>query len=303
MLDMPRSVFEQVLAFLQRSRIPDARLLGGEPTEHPAFSEYVARALDLGFVVTVFTGGLIPEGALECMRRISPERLRVVLNTAIPGKDPDAWVRMQSHVCRELGSRVELGLTLTSAAQDPGFLLPRIDQGGLRRSVRLGVAHPVWGGTNVSLRPQTARLLGRTLEAFLCAAETVGVKVAFDCGFTPCMFSRSFLEAHPDLFETIGLRCNAIVDVLPEGEVIACYALSRAWRLPLTDIDTRDSLAAVLDGEMGSLLPWGAYRDCAFCEYMSKGLCVGGCRARRAVRARPDVSRLLREDGQEFRCP
>ena len=28
----------------------------------------------------------------------------------------------------------------------------------------------------------------------------MGVKVGFDCGFTPCMFSREFVDAHADMF-------------------------------------------------------------------------------------------------------
>ncbi len=299
--DMPRGVYEKTLAFLERSQVADARLLGGEPTEHPDFDDYVALALDTGRVVTVFTGGLIPAAALECLGRIPPGRIKVVLNAMVPGTDRAEWVAEQEHVCQALGAKVELGVTLDSPISSLDYLLDWIERHGLRRRLRLGVAHPSWDGANSSLRPQSARVFGGALETFIVRAEQAGVEVDFDCGFTPCMFSSRFMEEHASLSANIGLRCNPVIDILPEGAVIACYALSRARRLPLTDEATRDELVAMFDRELERLLPAGVCRDCAFCEYRSTGRCSGGCRARRALRLRPDARRLLGFDGSESR--
>ena len=295
MLDMPRDVYERTLAFLQRSKIHDARLLGGEPAEHPAFREYVALALDRGFAVTVFTGGLMPDASLECLCQIPAGRITVILNAMVPGTDRAEWVVAQERVCQALGAKVELGITMHSPSSSPDHLLDWIARHGLRRRVRLGVAQPIWGGSNASLRPQSTRVLGGTLETFIGRAEKVGVEIDFDCGFTPCMFSHRFMEEHANLSLSIGSRCDSIIDILPEGAAIACYALSRVRRLPLTDSSTRDELIAMFDQELESLLPVGIYRDCVSCEHHSAGRCGGGCRARRALRLRPDASRLLKE--------
>lgn len=297
---MPRDVYEQALTFLQRSKVPDARLLGGEPTEHPVFHEYVARALDRGFAVTVFSGGLMPDAALECLHQSPPGRVTVVLNAMEPGADRAEWVVAQQRICQTLGTMIELGITIRSPACNPDYLLSWIEQHGLRRRVRLGIAHPIWGGTNASLRSQSTRVLGGTLEAFIGRAEQAGVEIDLDCGFTPCMFSRRFIEEHAALAQSIGSRCNPILDILPEGAVIACYALSRVRRLPLTNTSMRDELLARFDQELSRMLPTGAHRDCVFCEYRSNGLCRGGCRARRALRLRPDDLRLLHADAEAW---
>lgn len=296
---MPRPVFEQALAFLQRSGIPDARFLGGEPTEHPGFCEYIELALARGFAVTVFTGGLVPHAALTFLRRIPQDKLTVVMNAAIPGTDPDDLVAAQIHACRQLGPCVELGITFANPAQNPEFLLAWIADYRLRRRVRLGLAHPIWGSSNRYLRPQAVRGFGAHLEIFVAAAERTGVEIDLDCGFTPCMFSAGFLEKHEDLARSIGTRCNPIVDILPEADVIACYALSRAGRRPMTDSSTHAEIAAWFEQDLARRLPAGAYRECAACDYRRHGLCGGGCRARQALRLRPDSLRLLAADEEE----
>ncbi len=293
---MPRAVFENALAFLRRSGIPEARFLGGEPTEHPSFGEYVELALARGFAVTVFTGGWMAASALAGLRRIAPDRLTVVLNTADPGTDSPVLLEAQHAVCRALGACVELGLTFTTPAPHPDHLLAWIEEHGLRRRIRLGLAHPIWGGANRYLRPQAVRHLGAQLETFAAAAGRAGVELDLDCGFTPCMFSARFLEKHPDLARNVGTRCNPIVDILPEGDVIACYALSRAGRRPLTEQSTHGEIGARFEQDLARRLPTGAYRECAACEYRARGLCGGGCRARQALRLRPDSARLLAEE-------
>ena len=47
-MDMPLETYEEALRFLRRSGFPEARLLGGEPTEHPRFCAYVDRADRMG---------------------------------------------------------------------------------------------------------------------------------------------------------------------------------------------------------------------------------------------------------------
>jgi hypothetical protein len=296
---MPLAVYEDALAFLERSGVTEARILGGEPTEHPDFAHFVTLALARGFKVTLFTGGpaavageageaaKAAAAAAEFLSEIPPSDVTVILNTAIPGRDSPGLIRGQRRLCRLLGERVELGLTLSSLAHGPDFLLDLIEREGLSRWVRLGVAHPIWGGGNTSLRLGSVRMLGKTVEAFIDRVQKAGVTVDFDCGFTPCMFSEGFLTDHPALLQEIGTRCNPVLDILPEGRVIACYALGAAGSVRLTESSHRDGLLAVFEQGLDRLLPMGAYRECALCDHRRVGRCTGGCRARRAGRLRP----------------
>lgn len=292
-LDMPRDTYEEALAFLHRSGVPEARLLGGEPTEHPLFAEFAALALESGFSLTVFTGGLMPAASLEWLRQAAPERVTVVLNAALPGADSPDLENTQAEICRALASKIELGVNIRKGATNVHSLLGRIEQYGLRRRIRLGIAHPIWGGLNASLRQRLTLRISPLLESFISRAQDSGVEVDLDCGFTPCMFSRGFLESHAELCRSIGLRCNPIVDILPEGKAIACYALSRFRYLPLTSQSTRAGMIEQFEQELRTALPLGARRECALCGYHRSGACTGGCRARRALRLRPEPEALL----------
>ncbi|MFH0878829.1 MAG: radical SAM protein [Lentisphaerota bacterium] len=311
MTDMPFETFKKVLAFLKRSHFPEARILGGEPTEHPLFRDFVTYARGEGFKILVFSGGLIPESALAYLADLPLSGFSMVLNAAHPETDSPELLRRQDEVCRALGRKMMLGVNINSCAQDPTYLLEWVERYDLRRTLRVGIAQPIWGGSNWSYRLRHPRPVS-VLETFYQAAERVDIRVGFDCGFTPCMFSPAFLEAHADLFdasglpppappdapvqeqaepleilEAVGIRCNPIVDILPEGDAIACYALSRACRLPMPEQGTREHLSAAFEKKLSSLLPAGCFRNCMSCPYREKGMCGGGCRARRALRLRP----------------
>lgn len=309
LVDMLPETYAKALAFLKRSGIPEARILGGEPTEHPLFCEFVEQARAAGFRILIFSGGLIPEPALAYMTALPAAGFSMVLNAADPAADRPELLLRQEQACRRLGEKILLGVNIHSWTQDPTYLLDWIEKYNLRRNVRVGIAQPIWGGANTYFRLRHPRPVG-VLEAFYQVAENAGIRVHFDCGFTPCMFTRAFLDAHADLFqasglaappaapsqgpaatgellEAVGIRCNPVIDILPEGDAIACYALSRACRLPMPEQGTQGDWAAAFDRELSAILPPGSFRECASCDYRAKGMCGGGCRARRALRLRP----------------
>ena len=290
-LDMSAEVFEAALDFLERSGVPDARLLGGEPMLHPAFAALADRALERGFALTVMTGGLVPEAAVAHLAALPAERVRVFLNATPEGSADTALDAGQRLLCEKMGERVELGMTLVAPDDDPMFLLEWVERHGLAPRVRIGVAHPVLGGHNKSAHAGDLEAIGATIERFATTAEAVGVTVGFDCGLTPCMFSEGFATAHPDVIETVGTHCGPIVDILPEGDAIACYALADAVRIPLGETATRQGLIATLEEHLDRLVPAaGTYEMCAACAHRTAGRCNGGCRARQGLRARESAA-------------
>lgn len=291
--DMPPHVFEAALHFLERSGVPDARLLGGEPLLHPDFGTLARRALERGFALTVMTGGLVPDEALAELAALAeraPTPVTVFLNAALPGRDDPALVAAQVRVLEALGPSVELGVTLYSPPAPPvppiaDFLLDRIARYGASRSIRVGIAHPIWRGANASAPTADLRALGRDIESLVARAEAADVRIGFDCGLTPCMFSPDFAAAHPGLMAQTGTRCGPIVDVLPEGDAIACFALSRAPHVPLATTATRADCVAAFDAWFEAQPHSGIFADCETCAHRAVGRCGGGCRARQLAHA------------------
>jgi len=73
-----------------------------------------------------------------------------------------------------------------------------------------------------------------------------------------------------ELLPDIGMRCNAILDLLPEGEAIACYAMSRWRRLPVDGESTRDGLIKLFEKD-GRGAAGRMYRECATCAHLAQG--------------------------------
>ncbi len=314
---MPPETYEASLDFLERSGFPEARLLGGEPTEHPLFFDYVNLALERGFRVLVFSGGVVSREALRFMAGLPEEQFSVILNSANPHRDSARLVARQKEMGQMLGRKLMFGVNICSSDENPAYILDWVREFDACRTVRLGIAHPIWGAPNTYFRLRGPRMIP-LLEHFVDEAADVGIDVGFDCGFTPCMFSREFVDSRNELFachavggctpdtsvnatsllasrmEGIGIRCGSIVDILPEGQCIACYSLSRFCRVPLPPPQkSRNDLVSFFDRELEAVLPAGVYPECLMCLFREQGLCNGGCRARRALRLRPDSLTLI----------
>jgi MoaA/NifB/PqqE/SkfB family radical SAM enzyme len=274
---MSLDLCEQALDVLDRSGIPEVRLLGGEPTIHPRFIEIVERVRARGKPLLLFTGGMIPHLALECLAAIPPGEVRVLLNVAFAEESPAAEVQRQREVCRRLGERVALGVNIHSPSTRLDVLLDWIDEFQLARVVRMGLTHPSLEGDNRHLHPRFFELVGRQVADFARVARDRDVRLDFDCGWVPCMFPEGSLAELGITPQEVGLRCNPILDILPDGQVIPCYPLASQFTESLADHATVQSLADRFVERLAPLRPLGIFKKCADCDFRARGECSGGC--------------------------
>jgi len=283
---MPLDVFEAALDFLERSGIPEVRLLGGEPTLHPDFGQVVALIVSRGLGLVLFSGGLMPESALATLESLPEGAASVLVNAAapLPGR-PLEPARLED-VCRRLGARVMLGVTIDSPAIRLEPLLDAIERYGLHRRVRLGLAQPVAGAANAYLHPRHYPEVGRRVGGFAALARRRGVGLEFDCGWVPCMFPEGVLADLGPAAGSIGSRCSPVLDLLPDGRFISCYPLACLGSLALqADLDAgraRAYFQSRRDGAGPCLLS----ADCDGCGWMSSGACGGGCLSAALLRRR-----------------
>lgn len=282
--------FERSLDFLQRSGMEEARLLGGEPTIHPDFPSMVDRVMDRGMRLMVFSGGMIPEKALAKLAAAPEERVRVLINVVAPQEGNPAGTRKQEAVYGRLRGRVILGLNITSPAVRPEFLLELIDTFGLARRVRLGVAHPTIDGSNEYLHPRHYPEVGRRVTLLGLRAAQRNVELDFDCGWVPCMFPDGALRALGKGSEEVGLRCNPILDLLPDGRAISCYPLASHAVAEVDMFDDAAALRARFASGQRSDRVLMLYKKCSDCDWRARGECTGGCLAGSMRRLRSAAS-------------
>jgi hypothetical protein len=114
---------------------------------------------------------------------------------------------------------------------------------------------------------------------FARLADDAGVTLDFDCGFVRCMFSRAELEALRETGANVGWRCNPILDIDIEGNIIHCYPLARFMSLPLTPDADATTLRAAFEARTKPYRQAGVYRECSTCSFKASGECPGGCLA------------------------
>ena len=283
---MPWEIFEQSLDFLIRSGIQEACLLGGEPTLHHDFIQMVDRVLERGLRLLVFTGGLVNQKVLSRLEKVEEGKLLVLVNVVSPNDNLPSLIKRQSILYHRLGSRVMLGMNIASSSIEFNFLLDLIEEFGLSPHIRLGLAHPELSGGNCFLHSKDYPKIGRKVMSFGLNARNRGIRLELDCGWVPCMFpdgGLSMLEINSD---DVGTRCNPILDILPNGQVISCYPLASHSQEYLSEKQDADGLRLRFSQLLTAHRHFHLYKKCAHCEWREQGACVGGCLAASLLRLR-----------------
>lgn len=284
---LSREAFRARLDYLDRSGVSQARLIGGEPTLHPQFCEIVEQARGRGKHVLVFSNGLIPERALDCLSSLSATECTVLVNVNEPSLNGDANHERRRATIRRLRERVLVGFNIYRADFQLDLLLPIVAESGCQPRIRVGIAQPCLSGANLYIRPHEYPFVGNKIARFGRAAERAGVTLELDCGFVRCMFSNQDLEMLEKSGADIGWRCSPILDVDVDGWVIHCYPMSRFMRLPLTPETTAAALRETFSTQVWPFRQSGIFKECSICSFKQIGECTGGCLSTTIRRFRP----------------
>jgi hypothetical protein len=273
------ATFETWLDFVERSQIDQVRLLGGEPTLHPQFSQMVGLARARGKRVMVFSNGLMPEKALACLEELAPSECAVLVNVNEPALEGERVQQRRQGSIRRLGERALLGFNIYRANFQPEFLLAIVGETGCQPVVRVGMAQPCLSGRNEHIRPSQYRFIGARIVRLARAAADRGIKLEFDCGFVRCMFTEGELETLQGLGTDVGWRCNPVLDVDMSGRVVHCYPLAGFASLPLTPEAEAAVLREAFEARTRPYRQAGVFRECSTCVWKDRGECRGGCLA------------------------
>ncbi len=266
------------LDFLARSGLREVRLLGGEPTLHPAFEELVEQARSGGREITVFSNGLMPARALDCLADLPVWQCTVVVNVNQPDESEQDYYR-QRETIRRLGERAMPGFTIYRPDFEAEFLLDLIAATGCSPVIRLGLAHPCLSGANRFLHPNQYRAVALKIVRLARAAAQTDIRLDFDCGFVRCMFSDTELERLRQAQAHIAWECSPILDVDLDGKVIHCYPLAQFMSLPLTPSATTAQMRSEFEARTRPYRQTGIFPQCSACPFRAAGQCSGGCLA------------------------
>ncbi|MFH2005232.1 MAG: radical SAM protein [bacterium] len=275
--------FRTALAFAQKSKIPMIGLLGGEPSLHPQFIQFLELVRDAELTAKVFTNGLWKQEQIDAVAELfdpAQERINLVVNVNGPQRTPADHQRRQEHLLSRLGRRCSLSFNISRVDFDPGFLVDLITRYRTKGNIRLGVAQPLADMKNEHIDIADYREMVPTLMKLAQACDENDISLGFDCGFLLCMFTP---EEHGRLFYS-GARfkatCGPAIDVGTDLSTWSCFPLSTfSQGARLTDFEHLDEVANYFKKKFKPLFQAGALPDCRACRHRKRNQCPGGCAA------------------------
>jgi sulfatase maturation enzyme AslB (radical SAM superfamily) len=280
---MDDETFEKALEYLRRSDIKQTRLLGGEPTLHPEFIQFIKRALEQDFGISLFTNGLMTEEVSAFLQTIPEGKLSILLNTIHPSENDGPGIERQKEMMKKLGSFTIAGINIYSARQEMDYLLEYVSKYNLKKEIRLGISHSVLSRNNISLHPGDYQKIGHEIVKLKQHAIKEGVSLGFDCGFVPCMFPVESNDLLSEELKKAGTCCHPVIDLLSDGSFIACYPLNNFLKIKIND---HLHAKGLIESFEEALMPYneaGIYPYCTTCPLFKKR-CNGGCMSFRIQR-------------------
>ena len=270
-------------------------LLGGEPTLHPDFVDFVLYLVHRDFHVTVFTSGLLSERRLEEVERhlrdVPTERLSCVVNVNEPGICTPAEIARLDRFLESFGRFCSLGFNIYRTDFDLTFLLDLVNRHGTQRHIRLGLAHPIPGENTTFIRPEDLHLAAARLLEFVPLIRRLRATIGFDCGLPLCLFTAEQLGAlHVVTRGETRCGCGPAIDIGPDMTVWSCFPLANFHRRSVFEFDSIGQIREYYDGLHRQVREEaaGLFDACDTCEHRETGLCRGGCLAHTLARFRAE---------------
>jgi hypothetical protein len=272
--------------FLEASGERNISLLGGEPTLHPDFTDFVIYLLERNFTIRVFTSGIMADGTLEkisvLFNGVPEDRLSFICNINDPSKTPSplAEVEAVKRFLRAVGYRTVGGFNIYRADFELEFLFQLINEYGLKRTIRLGIANPIPEAKNLHIPSGGIGSIVERIFSYAPLFERLRIKPGLDCGFPMCRFTDAQLGWLCG--QTGGgarFGCGPTIDIGPDMMVWSCFPLASFRKKSIFEFDSLRDVMSFYERILGVIRmeAGGVYEECDECRHREDGVCSGGC--------------------------
>jgi radical SAM protein with 4Fe4S-binding SPASM domain len=281
--------FIKVVNWLEKNKRSIYRIgfLGGEPTTHPNFTDFLSYTLSKRLNTLIFTNGVIEDDSfynnvlniafkygvknssdLGFLVNVNEEKIRSEKETFL-----------QKRFFKEFGRVSTLSFNIFEESFNPMFLLDIIQKYSMKRSIRLGIAAPL-GNSNKYLDTKFYKIAAKKIIELGNEATKKDIAIGFDCGFVRCMFSDEDMKQIEGIKkENIVFDCGPIIDIYPNLEITNCYPLSRKERFSIEDYsysEIQEKFRTIIRN-MSNI-----FEECDSCNFYLSKECDGGCKAHKA---------------------
>lgn len=263
------------IEFLLSSGISQIRLIGGEPTIHPQFPEFIEYIKSTDLDIVIFSNGYIPKLNLDALTNLPAQKLALLINVNAqhPAK---GFTKKRLEVFRQLGNRVTLGYTIVNPIFNLSPYFEWINEFKLQRKIRLGLAQPNLVATNRYLSPKQYKIAAQSTISNAKEAYQQDIRLEFDCGFVHCMFT----EGEWDLLRKYKVRgeshCAPNMDITLDGKIIYCFSVPNLSVIFDQNSSAAEALTALMQ-QQAFFNDVGIFPECTDCEYRLNHQCCAGC--------------------------
>lgn len=277
--------FVKAVDFFAASNERRVSMLGGEPTLHPRFVDFVRYILRRGMDVQVFTNGMMPKRACaELASKIVADHVSFTVNLNPPDSRTAREDELVGNFLDTLGGACTPGVNINKAGMDLGYLIDAIETNGMNRHVRIGISHPTRNQENNNLSLSDYRAVLSEVAAFTRQSAHKEISVGLDCGFPLCLFSDEELglivrnsPVGKQLFD-----CKPVIDIGVDGTAWACFPLQSLGAVPIERFTNGRELSRFFQAmveQSNPDQPVGIFAECGDCIHLKRNLCRGGCRS------------------------
>lgn len=269
---------EVIMDYHERDGQKDFRVLGGEPTLHPQFTQLLHRALARKFHVVLFTNGIFNRPVADQLHDIPKKDILYVVNANPPVRYTQAnWEILKVNLALLKKKRIALSFNIHELTFDYRFIL------ALAKKFKIdifsvSVAMP---GTNADaqcLHPSQYRSLIPRLLQFARACAKLKIRWEWNCCLPQCVLSKSELKKFSSLVDClIPHTCITGLTIGPGYQTSMCLGTSGFPSVKLTDYPTLSKVREHFKSSYASFRRVGGYDTCIDCAQIQNGRCQGGC--------------------------
>lgn len=246
--EMTLENFKWLLNFLIKSEQSQVRLIGGEPTSHPQFKEFVLEALRRPQInsMLVFTNGTFDDRIAYLLYLASFEKeVALLINYNHPniiGEEKDAIIERN---IRKLYPRVKitLGINFYKPNQDYSYIIDKARKYDIKQ-IRYSIVVPnTEERKRINVYDYFIDFIP-TIKQFIMDCVKLGITPHVDCNNIPlCMLDdetlRLFAMVSKDSLKTS--ICEPVIDVQPTMKAIRCFIMSD-YKVNIKDFNTLQEL-------------------------------------------------------------
>jgi organic radical activating enzyme len=257
-------------------------LLGGEPFLYPYLGEALELLWQHNIVPKIFTSATNPAPASLRKIDIAKYPINFIVNTGTRDSYSDEKYKNLIDFFTKYHAVSSLSYTILDLDADPSFLFDIIDQFQLlTRSIRVGVALPIYKGGNQYVGKKDYQKLGEFFVRFGDMAHERSVILGMDCGFTACMFTPTEIGALQRCGVRFSFVCGAAIDIGPGLKAWNCFPLFQLHKENVLESKSMEELIRKFDTNMDVYFnhQMGIFPECDDCKYFKRYACQGGCKS------------------------